>query len=228
MSDAILMLAVRAPVPGQTKTRLGLGIGMVEAARVYEGFLLDLGDRLVPQIRASGIDVAWTFSPPETDFEAELRRLRIDTANDVFVPQSGDSWAVRQDNLMRWASTQGYERSILIASDSPHLPASSVIDAFDLLETTDVVIGRVADGGYYLIGMCGFHDVLLTVPMSTAQAGDALVANAKALGKTISEAEPTFDIDTIEELGLLAAHLSPDGEPCPATWRRLQEYGLAG
>lgn len=226
MNANVLMIAARAPVPGSTKTRLGQVIGMSEAASIYEGFLIDLASRLVPEIQSLGIDIAWTYSPPDCDFAAELEKLGIEFSNAHLVPQSGDSWAIRQDNLMRWADDAGYERGILIASDSPQLESTYVLDAFERLKTTDVVIGRVTDGGYYLIGMRGFHDVLLNVPMSTAEAGDALVANVLAEGKSVAEASPTFDVDTIDELRLLAAALAPTGGNCPATWRALQELGL--
>lgn len=226
MNANVLMIAARAPVPGQTKTRLGHAIGMNEAARIYEGFLIDLASRLGPEVQDAGIDIAWTFSPPECDFGAELHKLGIDANESRLVPQSGDSWAIRQDNLMRWASDAGYERGILIASDSPHLETSFVLEAFEQLAQSDVVIGRVSDGGYYLIGMHGYHDVLLNVPMSTAEAGDALVANVRALGKSIAEVSPTFDVDTIDELRLLATSLAPDGGNCPATWRVLQKLSV--
>jgi glycosyltransferase A (GT-A) superfamily protein (DUF2064 family) len=226
MSDAVLMIAARLPIAGQTKTRLGESIGMGEAARVYEGFLQDLARNVVPTLLEAGIDVVWTYSPPESDLAPELRRLGIDTGGVSFLAQSGDTWAARQDNLMRWANDTGYTRSVLIASDSPQVLAGSILDAFDRLRRSDVVIGRVHDGGYYLIGMAGHRDVLLDVPMSTDSAASALVANVRTQGHSLEEVVATFDVDVRDDLDLLVGTLSPDGGVCPATWRVLRELGI--
>lgn len=87
-----------------------------------------------------------------------------------FVPQEGDGWVARQTNLVRWGHNHGYARTVLVASDSPHLPAGTLADAFAALKEQDVVLGRVRDGGSYLIGVRGLRDVLSGVPLSTATA----------------------------------------------------------
>jgi glycosyltransferase A (GT-A) superfamily protein (DUF2064 family) len=227
MNDAALMIAARLPTPGQTKTRLGARIGMIEAAHLYEGFLCDLAAHLVPEAEAQGFDLIWTSSPPEGDLRGELERIGIRLSPAMsFLPQSGDTWGIRQDNLMRWAATQGYQRSVLIASDSPQLPAAYVATGLDALRTHDVTVGRVRDGGYYLIGMRGYHDVLLNVPMSTATAADALIGNVRRQGLTLAETPPTFDVDEIDDLRMLIDTLAPNGGSCPRTWAILKELGL--
>ena len=47
---------------------------------------------------------------------------------------------------------QGYDRAVIIGSDSPDLPGGLVSEAFSSLETSDAVVGPSPDGGYYLIG----------------------------------------------------------------------------
>ena len=81
-----------------------------------------------------------------------------------FVAQHGDGWDERQANILAWGHEQGYERTVLIGSDSPQLPFTVVSDAFAALLDHDVAMGRTLDGGYYLIGMRGFHDVLSRSP----------------------------------------------------------------
>jgi glycosyltransferase A (GT-A) superfamily protein (DUF2064 family) len=155
-----------------------------------------------------------------------LLRLGIDTNGVSFLAQSGDTWAVRQDNLMRWAQEAGYTRSVLIASDSPQVVAGSILDAFDRLQGSEVVVGRVHDGGYYLIGMAGYRNVLLDVPMSTDSAATSLIANVRTQGHSLEEVVATFDVDVRDDLDLLIATLSPGGGVCPATWRVLRELGI--
>jgi glycosyltransferase A (GT-A) superfamily protein (DUF2064 family) len=115
---------------------------------------------------------------------------------------------------------------VLVGSDSPHLTLHVAQEAFGKLLDADIVLGRTLDGGYYLIGMRGFHDVLSGVPMSTACAADALVARAAALGLALAELPPTFDIDEEGDLVHLRAELGPDGTCAPATWAALRRLGL--
>jgi glycosyltransferase A (GT-A) superfamily protein (DUF2064 family) len=223
-SENLLMIAARAPIAGETKTRLGRSIGMQEAADLYQAFLIDIAFRLGKSTDA--YDVGWTHSPPEADFAEILTRLTGETQEDVWlIPQDGPNWGVRQDNLLRWGARHGYERSILIASDSPHLSLQTIVDAFAALETADVALGRVRDGGYYLIGLRGYADVLQNVAMSTSSAADGVVERATGLGLSVAEIMPTFDIDEVDDIELLMTELTPDGKDSPATWAALRRLG---
>lgn len=228
--ENVLMIAARAPIPGQTKTRLGKALGMDRAADLYRGFLRDLADRFEGAVTATpgGFDLAWTYSPPEHDFRQELEAVagRPSPPMVRFVAQDGPDWGIRQTNLLRWGRDQGYARSVLMASDSPHLPVSTALDAFSLLETRDVVIGRVRDGGYYLIGMRGFHDVLANVAMSTASAADGVIEAAERMVLSVGELPDTFDIDEVTDLDALTAVLSERPDLCPATREALARLGL--
>jgi len=227
--ENILMVAARAPIPGQTKTRLGKALGMERAAELYRAFLRDLADRFEGALdeRPGAFDLAWTYSPPEHDFRPELERLteRESPPAVRFVAQDGPDWGSRQSNLLRWGRDQGYARAVLLASDSPHLPVSTALDAFVLLDAHDAVIGRVRDGGYYLIGMRGFHDILANVAMSTASAADGVVLAANHLGLSVGELEETFDIDEETDLDALTDLLDDQPALCPATRAALARLG---
>jgi len=226
-SGNLLMIAARAPIPGETKTRLGRVIGMEQAAQLYRGFLIDLAARLAPTDVELSYDIGWTHSPPEADYPAILTDLTGQAPADVwFIPQDGPDWGTRQNNLLRWGHDHGYARSILIASDSPHLPRATIERAFAALDTVEMVLGRVHDGGYYLIGLKGYADVVSGVAMSTSAAAAGLVEQAKRLGLTVAEMPVTFDIDEPGDLQQLVEALSPDGGDSPATWAVLQELGL--
>ena len=228
---SLLMIAARAPLPGQTKTRLGGAIGMDRAAKLYQAFLRDLADRFDSEAAASirGYDLAWTYSPPDRDFAADLAAVtgQAATAASLFVAQDGPDWGTRQANLLRWGADHGYARTVLMASDSPQLSVGIIDDAFGALDSHEVVLGRVRDGGYYLIGMRDFVDILSAVPMSTSSAADGVVQSAQALGITVGETEPTFDIDEAADLEWLIAALRRDPHLCPATRHALADFGLA-
>jgi hypothetical protein len=227
-SESVLMIAARAPRPGETKTRLGRAIGMERAARLYQAFLADLATRLVPPPDGA-YDLAWTYSPPDADFRAELGAVAGRVPDGVlFVPQIPDTdWGRRQSALLRWGHEQGYARSVLIASDSPQLAPEIIDDAFRVLEGSDVVLGRVHDGGYYLIGQRGYRELLAGVPMSTPSAADGVVISARDQGLAVGEVPATFDVDIEADLLLLREHLAAcDGRDAPRTWRALRELGL--
>jgi glycosyltransferase A (GT-A) superfamily protein (DUF2064 family) len=213
------------------KTRLGETISMARAAALYAAFLVDLAARFTAcQTEDWGFDVGWAYSPANVDFAGVLQRIGCDLPLPAvrFVAQHGDGWGVRQANILAWGHEQGYERTVLIGSDSPQLPFAVVRDAFAALVDHDVAMGRTFDGGYYLIGMRGFHDVLTGVPMSTVSAADALAARARELGLRLAELPVTFDIDEKRDLEHLRHALAPDGVRAPATWAALRRLGLAG
>jgi glycosyltransferase A (GT-A) superfamily protein (DUF2064 family) len=224
----LLLIAAREPVPGRTKTRLGAAIGMERAAALHAAFLVDLAARFTPEVgNAWGFDIGWAYTPAEVDFSAVLCHIGCVRPSEVmFVPQEGEGWDVRQANLLRWGGVHGYTRTVLVASDSPQLPLSVVRLAFAILEGGDIALGRTFDGGYYLIGMHGFHDVLCGVPMGTATVADAVLVRARRLRLRVAELPTTFDIDTEEDLAHLRAALAPDGKAAPATWTMMQRLGL--
>lgn len=225
----LFLIAAREPVPGATKTRLGATIGMERAAALYTAFLVDLFTRFTPAADDDwGFDVGWAFSPAEVDFPLVLQQIGCAPLPDSvrFVPQHGDGWDVRQANILEWGFEQGYQRVILIGSDSPQLPFAVAGDALIALADHDVAMGRTVDGGYYLIGMRGFHDVLSGVPMSTISAADALAWRVEGLGLRLAELPITFDIDEERDLEHLRGALAPDGACAPATWATLQRLGL--
>ena len=233
-ADDLLMVAVREPTAGFTKTRLGAAIGMARAAALYRAFLADLACRLTPSRTGDGdgrpYDLAWAYTPAGCAFAAVLAGLDPPAPEGPvrFVAQAGEGWGARQANLLRWGHDAGYARTVLVASDSPHLPRGTVLAAHAALREHDIALGRVLDGGYYLIGVRGDQDVLTGVPMSTADAADAVCARAGALGLRVAEMPTLFDVDEAADLDHLRAALAPDGAPAPATWRALAALGLCG
>ena len=212
-----------------TKTRLGAAIGMERAAELYAAFLVDLSARFTPGPGEDwGFDVGWAFTPAEVDFASVLQQVGCATppVSVRFVPQHGAGWDARQANILRWAHAQGYERTVLVGSDSPQLPLAVVREAFAALKDHDVAMGRTLDGGYYLIGMRGFHDVLTGVPMSTVSAADALAGRSEALGLRLAELPLTFDVDEERDLHYLRLALAPDGARAPATWAAMLRLRL--
>ncbi len=199
MSTA-LYIAAKAPRVGLAKTRLGRDIGHDVAVALYRAFLQDLASRFA----LTPYPFGWYVTPPDAWLDIALltgstgRRARI-------LDQRGGDWTERQRAFFAGAPARGEERVILIASDSPQVTVETVTEAFNQLERHDLVFGPVYDGGYYLIGMRGVHDVLDGITMSTGTVLSDIANRARRIGLSVGWVEPTFDVDQADDLDHLRA-----------------------
>jgi hypothetical protein len=135
------ILFLKYPERGAVKTRLASSLGDDLTYELYLCFLRDISV-MTRQIKAETIIV---YSGPEGVLFPDFPGIRC-------IRQRGKNIGQRMHKAFADVFAQGYERCMLIGSDSPDLPATLVNDAFDKLNLADVVIGPSADGGYYLIG----------------------------------------------------------------------------
>jgi rSAM/selenodomain-associated transferase 1 len=198
--NALLVIAKR-PAPGQTKTRLSPPLLPEQAAALYECFLRDTLEvaRAVP-----GVTRLAHYAPDSAaDYFAQL-------APDFGQrPQVGDSLGPRLDQVLTRCLAEGFERAVIMDSDSPTLPAAYVAQAFTELDRADVVLGPCEDGGYYLIGLKQpLPRLLREVPMSTPHVLRDTVALADQLGLRVALLPGWYDVDTAQELERLRADLA--------------------
>ena len=221
-----LYIAAKAPRPGFAKTRLARGIGQRAALGLYRAFLRDLAARFAAPPPGCGFALGWYITPPGAwgDLAPLVMPPGARDRPRILAQGPGD-WAARQDDLFAGARARGEERTILIASDSPHLKVEVVAAAFALLDHHDLVLGPAADGGYYLIGMRGWHDVLRSITMSTGSVLRDIVGRARAQGLSVGLVAPTFDVDEADDLARLR-HLVATRPDLPATRAALHECGL--
>ncbi len=191
MSDA-LYIAAKAPRTGFAKTRLGESIGHEAAIELYRAFIRDLAARF----SGSRFDLGWYVTPP--DSWPEFSDLTGDTERLLY--QKEGSLTERQRKLFREAADRGEERVVLVGADLPHLTAETVEEAFRKLDRHELVLGPTHDGGYYLIGMRGWHDVLRDVPMSTGSELEGILTLAERSGISVALLEGTFDVDVVEDI----------------------------
>ena len=216
MRDALYVIA-RAPRVGFAKTRLGRTIGHERAIALYRAFLRDLAARF----SGSPCPPGWYVTPP--DAWPEISAVVGESGRVLF--QGDGDLTERQGELFRGAKDRGEERTVLIASDSPHLGVGVVAEAFRRLESDDLVFGPTFDGGYYLIGMRGYHDVLEGMPMSVGTELGGITARARLSGLSVGLLETTFDVDVVEDL----EHLRPlalERTDLQATREALESLGL--
>lgn len=76
------------------------------------------------------------------------------------IRQTGDDIGQRMNNSIKEVLSCGYSKVILIGSDIIDFDGEIFDEAFDQLDTNDVVFSPTEDGGYSLIGMKKAHDAL--------------------------------------------------------------------
>jgi uncharacterized protein len=141
----------KAPRLGSVKTRLAKSLSLQAASELYRCLLNDT------------IGLAQVLEMcPASDVE-DLSRAVAKTVR--IVPQTGHGLAAGLASVFTHFATPGHQRVIAFNSDSPHLPASVLETAFDVLEAYDLVVGPTHDGGYYLVGARVSHSWWRSFPL---------------------------------------------------------------
>ena len=216
-NDRTLVIMAKAPRPGTVKTRLAQTLP-VEAVTELYCCLLD--DTLALAHSLPGVKVA--IMCPAADVN-ELAQL-AGGATEV-VAQRGEGLAAALTSVFAHFAANDGQRVVAFNSDSPHLPASVLGDAFETLNAHDVAVGPTYDGGYYLVGAKAAHGGLFDGDgMGTGSALDGLLARAKRLQLSVGFTDPFYDIDVEDDLTRLAAELqlAPARAPRTAAW--LQQW----
>jgi rSAM/selenodomain-associated transferase 1 len=214
MADSALVVMARYPQVGTTKTRLARTIGDEEAVRLYRAFLSDLAQRFSGQI----CDLHWAYSPGGVDYPSFMATLVPSLIHHMHsFPQRGADLGARLHQAFRWTYEQGYQRTIVIGSDTPHISLDIVARAREALDIADVVLGPADDGGYYLIAMRKPHDVFRNIPMSTNMVMQLTTDLACRQGLKVYTLENLFDVDELPDLLRLAELLQANSSLAPAT-----------
>lgn len=217
--DALVIVA-KYPRPGHVKTRLGASIGFEQSARLYGAFLRDLTERFTTASAHDSYHLIWACADDPTLMESILGHGKR------MIRQRGEDLAERLYAICCDTAALGYERTIILGSDSPHAPAAAVTDALALLESADVALGPAEDGGYYLVGIRNQPtppDIFTGVTMSTSAVLAETLERVAALGLSAQFIKTTFDVDTEADMIRLAHLLDASPTLAPHTHELLRE-----
>ena len=199
MSTHLIVFA-KNPVPGAVKTRLQTRYTPTQAAGIYRAFILDTLEN-ARQAPADRYLIAYAPSDAESDI-GHLAGPSWD-----LLPQAETDLGGRMFEAARQSFQQGANRTVIIGTDIPSLPADHIRQAFDLLTEKDIVLGPSTDGGYYLIGLSRPHrSVFQSIDWSTERVFAQTLGRVEAAGLSLGLVPPWYDVDTPEELDFLLAH----------------------
>jgi rSAM/selenodomain-associated transferase 1 len=209
----VLIVFARRPEPGRVKTRLSPPLLPEQAAELYAAMLADVLEASADMARRFDLDAWLAVTPPEACDEL----ARSAPAGFRTVAQRGADLGKRMENAVADAFADGSSPVLVRGSDSPALGAGSVGAALDALAANDLVLLPDRDGGYGLVGLRAPADGLLAHPTSTPSVLAETVARAQALSLRVHLLEPGFDIDTVDDLRLLAEVRDRAAALCPRT-----------
>ncbi|MGH9764045.1 MAG: TIGR04282 family arsenosugar biosynthesis glycosyltransferase [Blastocatellia bacterium] len=201
MKQAIAILA-KAPQPGKVKTRLVGRLCEEDAAELYRCFLMDT-IALAKRVRGADVVVSFTPSGAEYLFESLAPGCTL-------TAQRGEDLGQRIFSTVRDVLTLGYESVVVIGADSPTMPPQFLGRAFKLAgkQSKPLVLGPAYDGGYYLIAASEWHeDLFKGIEWSTNRVLEQTIDQARKLNREIALLPPWYDVDSAEDLDVLAAEL---------------------
>uniref|UniRef100_B8HVI6 Glycosyltransferase n=1 Tax=Cyanothece sp. (strain PCC 7425 / ATCC 29141) TaxID=395961 RepID=B8HVI6_CYAP4 len=211
-----VLLFVKVPQPGRVKTRLAEAIGIDHATQLYQTFGLDLLN-LLRQLPADLL-IYYTPVGAEATLQAWLGREW------PYYAQVGEDLGARLTAAFSHAFALGYQRAIVLGSDSPDIPLAYLQEALEVLQHHQVAIGPTRDGGYYTIGFSAANflpQAFSGIAWSTETVFDRTLERLKA-HTAVHILPPWYDVDTLADLEQLEQETG--GSAAVQTRQYLSQY----
>lgn len=221
--DDVSILFARTPVPGRVKTRLQPPLTAAEACRLHEAATHDTAELLDQTMAGASKRIFWSHAPASNENSG-----KVQLPSSFFAEvQRGHDLGARMADAFTRAFSSGASRVVIFGSDSPHLPASRIPQAFAVLSDHDCVLGPAEDGGYYLIGCRRFDPRLFdSVAWSSPQTFEQTLANARRLNYTVAVLESWYDLDEWRDIERLAEEAKRGLVLSPHVAAFLEQLGL--
>ena len=210
MSRGIVCIFAKAPTAGRVKTRLAERVGAHRATVLSRAFLVDTwrsANRL-----DSSVVLALDGSEPLP---------HLDPEPEIWKQGDGDLGARLERSLRRALERAPW--AIALGTDSPGLPRDCIEAAIERLEAgADAVIGPSDDGGFYLLGLGRCPEGCLEgIAWSAETTRERTVSRLEALGMSVAQVAPWYDVDRPEDLDRLRTDLDDARIEAPRTARAL-------
>lgn len=199
-----LIIFMRYPQAGTTKTRLIPALGAAGAAQLYR----HLAERTLAQgitlQQQQAINIEIWFTDGSV---AQMQRWLGDAR--LYRSQPAGDLGQRMLTAFTTVFADGSDRIVLIGTDCPDLSTQHLSEAFAALVQHDVVLGPAQDGGYYLIGLRRpIPELFVNIPWSTAIVAQRTLTIATQLGLSVHCLPSLTDLDRPEDLTHWACSLT--------------------
>jgi uncharacterized protein len=202
-AQTVIGIFTRAPIAGQTKTRLIPALGAQGAARLHQQLL----DATLTTATATGMQrILWAADTPD---HPVLSALAAQHGCSVQM-QQGSGLGARMYHALATMLAQ-HPRALLIGSDCAVHSVESLQAASNALQDADIVFTPAEDGGYVLVGARTVHAAAFEqIDWGTARVMAQTRERLRAGAVSWSELPALWDIDTAEDvtraraLGLIA------------------------
>jgi rSAM/selenodomain-associated transferase 1 len=185
-----LIIFVKNPELGKVKTRLAKSIGPQRAMEVYIQ-LLKYTRQVTNQLSDVNKYVYYAEAITAVDiWDSTMYDKRL---------QYGENLGERMQGAFADCFEEGNDKVVIIGSDCPDIQLEHLQAAFVFLDTADVVIGPVTDGGYYLLGMktC-YRELFKEISWSTSAVFQQTRQKMETLGLSYHLLEMLSDVDELE------------------------------
>lgn len=200
-----LILLVRYPRAGQVKTRLAATLGDELAAEFYT---LCAQHIFAESARLPATVETYLYYADEEDAGAIRQWVQRPFH---FLPQIDVDFGGRMAHAFRTVFSHGSQKAVIVGTDVPDLSAAVIVEAFQALDSHQVVLGPDHDGGYYLLGLRQLHSQLFTgMAWGTDQVFDQTWQVIEKLGLSVYLVPTLMDIDTEADLRLWVATTMPN------------------
>jgi rSAM/selenodomain-associated transferase 1 len=196
-----LAIFCKTPERGFVKTRLAASVGDQKALEIYLRLLkiTDGETRSFSSSRNLFVTSALEDSIEKMRSTLQLQGLFTDPKTSFAIQQGED---LGQRIIAAFKKLfQNHQSVVLIGCDLPDLTSALISNAFDALQSNDLVIGPSCDGGYYLIGLNKeTPDLFKEISWSTEKVLNQTLEKAGRLSLKVQLLDQLRDIDTLEDL----------------------------
>lgn len=221
-TKSVIIVMMKAPYPGEVKTRLSPPLNAVDAAGLAACFAQDTVNKA--SLLSDEVHITYT---PES---ARIMLQELLHPNLVWFLQQGDDLGARMQTAIQTSYRSLLCPAILCGTDCPTFPSHLITEAINSLTSSsaDIVLGPTDDGGFHLIGVREpvpllFEDVV----WSTDTVLEKVLRNAAILGQRAQLLPRWYDVDTENDFFRLQIEMrmsktARESAPKTAAW--LKEY----
>jgi rSAM/selenodomain-associated transferase 1 len=188
---SLLIIFYRNPRLGKVKTRLAASVGNHRALDIYR--------------KLSGHTKSITENLPvdKIVFYSESIDLMDIWPNATFLKafQEGNDLGEKMKNAFVAGFETGYTSICIIGTDCFELTPEIIKEAFEVLQSTDVVLGPASDGGYYLLGMKRpYVEFFQNKLWSSASVLEDTINDLESMNLSHATLQQLADVDTEDDL----------------------------